>query len=98
LASFYSAMSLVSGDTLRAVIAKGLPELNRMIEYLVQVADALTAAHAAGVTHRDLKPDNLLIAEGGYAKVLDFGVAKLRADLFRREDVSHDTSDNPGVI
>ena len=94
----YIAMELVSGATLRAVIAQGLPELNRMIEYLVQVADALTAAHAAGVTHRDLKPENLMIAEGGYAKVLDFGVAKLRADLFRREDVSHDTSDNPGVI
>src|SRR5262245_16447240 len=39
-----------------------------------------------------------MIAEGGYAKVLDFGIAKLRADLFRREDVSHDTSDNPGVV
>ena len=69
-----------------------------MAEYLVQAADAIAAAHAAGVTHRDLKPENLMIAEGGYAKVLDFGVAKLRTDLFRKEDASHDTSDNRGVV
>jgi eukaryotic-like serine/threonine-protein kinase len=94
----YIAMELVSGETLRAVIQEGPPDLDRTIAYLAQVADALAAAHAAGVTHRDLKPENLMIAEGGYAKVLDFGVAKLRADLFRREDVSHDTSDNRGVV
>jgi eukaryotic-like serine/threonine-protein kinase len=94
----YIAMELVSGETLRALIQERPLELDRTVEYLAQVADALAAAHAAGVTHRDLKPENLMIAEGGYAKVLDFGVAKLRADLFRREDVSHDTSDNRGVV
>jgi Tol biopolymer transport system component len=94
----YIAMELVSGETLRAKIQDGRLELDRTIAYLGQVADALAAAHAAGVTHRDLKPENLMIAEGGYAKVLDFGIAKLRADLFRREDVSHDTSDNRGVV
>jgi eukaryotic-like serine/threonine-protein kinase len=94
----YIAMELVSGETLRGVIQSGGPGLNRMLEYLAQAADALAAAHAAGVTHRDLKPENLMIAEGGYAKVLDFGVAKLRTDLFRREDASHETSDNRGVV
>ena len=76
----YIAMELVSGETLRASLEKNRLDLDRTLEFLAQVADALDAAHAAGVTHRDLKPENLMIAEGGYAKVLDFGIAKLRAD------------------
>ena len=76
----YIAMELVSGETLRASLEGNRLDLDRTLEFLAQVADALDAAHAAGVTHRDLKPENLMIAEGGYAKVLDFGIAKLRAD------------------
>jgi Tol biopolymer transport system component len=79
----YIAMELVSGQTLRACLDGNPLGLERTIEFLAQVADALDAAHAAGVTHRDLKPENLMIAEGGYAKVLDFGIAKLRADLMQ---------------
>ena len=77
----YIAMELVAGETLRSALEGERLGLERTIEFLAQVADALDAAHAAGVTHRDLKPENLMIAEGGYAKVLDFGIAKLRADL-----------------
>ena len=77
----YIAMELVAGETLRKAIEARRLDLKRALEYLVQVADALGAAHAAGVIHRDLKPENLMIADGGYAKVLDFGVAKLRADM-----------------
>ncbi len=77
----YIAMELVSGETLRAALDGNRLPLDRTVEFLAQVADALDAAHAAGVTHRDLKPENLMIADGGYAKVLDFGIAKLRADL-----------------
>ena len=77
----YIAMELVAGrDTPKGDRGQA-PGLKRALEYLVQVADALGAAHAAGVIHRDLKPENLMIADGGYAKVLDFGVAKLRADM-----------------
>src|SRR4029434_8185717 len=79
----YIAMELVSGQTLRASLEGNPLGLERTIEFLAHVADALDAAHAAGVTHRDLKPENLMIAEGGYAKVLDFGIAKLRADLMQ---------------
>jgi len=77
----YIAMELVAGETLRKAIEARRLEIKQALEYLVQVVDALGAAHTAGVIHRDLKPENLMIADGGYAKVLDFGVAKLRADL-----------------
>jgi serine/threonine protein kinase/Tol biopolymer transport system component len=79
----YIAMELVAGETLRAAIDGQRLDLRRTLDFLAQVADALDAAHAAGVTHRDLKPENLMLAEGGYAKVLDFGIAKLRADFMQ---------------
>ena len=83
----YIAMELVAGETLRKAIESRRLDVKRALEYLIQVADALGAAHAAGVIHRDLKPENLMIADGGYAKVLDFGVAKLRADpVLPKED------------
>ncbi|HEY1306431.1 MAG TPA: protein kinase [Vicinamibacterales bacterium] len=94
----FIAMELVTGETLRAAISSRRLGLDRTVAYLAQVADALAAAHAAGVTHRDLKPENLMIAEGGYAKVLDFGVAKLRDNLFRKDGASHETSDTRGVV
>jgi eukaryotic-like serine/threonine-protein kinase len=93
----YIAMELVSGQTLRASLEGNRLDLDRTLEFMAQVADALDAAHAAGVTHRDLKPENLMIAEGGYAKVLDFGIAKLRADLMQnRTDAGHEPTATDG--
>ena len=92
----YIAMELVSGETLRKAIEAKRLDLKRALEYLIQVADALGAAHAAGVIHRDLKPENLMIADGGYAKVLDFGVAKLRADMVPPKEDS--TPSSPGAV
>lgn len=77
----YLAMELVIGETLRTLIEERRLEVKRAIDLLVQVAEALAAAHAAGVVHRDLKPENIMVATSGYAKVLDFGLAKLRPDL-----------------
>jgi len=73
----FLAMELVHGDTLRQVLSSRRTALKRTLEYLAQVAEALAAAHAAGIIHRDLKPENVMIAAAGYAKVLDFGLAKL---------------------
>jgi Tol biopolymer transport system component/tRNA A-37 threonylcarbamoyl transferase component Bud32 len=92
----YIAMELVAGETLRKAIESRRLDAKRALEYLVQVVDALAAAHAAGVIHRDLKPENLMIADGGYAKVLDFGVAKLRADI--APPVDADAAPSAGVI
>ena len=74
----YIAMELVQGRNLRDVLTGGRLDLKRTLDCLLQVCDALGAAHHAGVVHRDIKPENVMIADDGYAKVLDFGVAKLK--------------------
>jgi eukaryotic-like serine/threonine-protein kinase len=72
----YIAMEYIEGETLRAALQNGM-SLRRSIELLAQVADGLGKAHAAGIIHRDLKPDNILVSADGYAKIVDFGLAKL---------------------
>ncbi|HET9712430.1 MAG TPA: serine/threonine-protein kinase [Pyrinomonadaceae bacterium] len=73
----YIAMEFIEGETLTAKIHRDQTNLRKLLEYLVQTADGLTKAHAAGIVHRDLKPDNVMINRDGYAKILDFGLAKL---------------------
>ena len=73
----FIVMEFVDGVTLRSKIYRDNAPLDKLIEYLAQVADGLGKAHATGIIHRDLKPDNIMIARDGYAKVLDFGLAKL---------------------
>jgi serine/threonine protein kinase len=73
----YIVMEFIEGETLTAKIHRDQSNLRKLLEYLVQTADGLTKAHAAGIVHRDLKPDNVMITRDGYAKILDFGLAKL---------------------
>jgi serine/threonine protein kinase/Tfp pilus assembly protein PilF len=73
----FIAMEYVAGTTLElASNGDGLP-LNDTMKYAAEIADALAAAHSAGVIHRDLKPANIIITEDGRVKLLDFGLAKL---------------------
>jgi len=78
----YIAMELVEGSTLRQLSAQGLP-LSRIIGIARQVAEALAVAHASQIIHRDIKPDNVMVRPDGYAKLLDFGLARTQPDRFR---------------
>ena len=73
----FIAMEFVDGVTLREKIHQERIELTKLLRYLQQVAEGLSKAHASGIVHRDLKPDNIMITRDGYAKILDFGLAKL---------------------
>jgi serine/threonine protein kinase/Tfp pilus assembly protein PilF len=73
----YIVMEYIEGLTLRERMAESRMKISEVLDAAVQVASALTAAHQAGVVHRDIKPDNVIVRPDGYLKVLDFGLAKL---------------------
>ncbi len=73
----YLVMELVDGGTLRDWAAADTRSWRQIAEMMIGVADGLAAAHTAGILHRDVKPGNILVTSNGYAKLADFGIAKL---------------------
>jgi TolB-like protein/Tfp pilus assembly protein PilF len=75
--TIFLAMELVEGKNLRQILEGGRAPLSQLFDCLVQVSEALSAAHRKGIVHRDLKPENVMAADSGYYKILDFGLARI---------------------
>jgi eukaryotic-like serine/threonine-protein kinase len=73
----YLVSEFIDGGTLTEWVHNTKPNWRQTVELLIGVADALACAHDAGILHRDIKPDNILVTKSGYAKLADFGLAKL---------------------
>jgi len=76
----YLVMEYVEGETLAQRLQKGALPLEQVLQYAIEISDALYKAHRKGVTHRDLKPGNIMLTKTG-TKLLDFGLAKLRQEV-----------------
>ena len=92
----YIVSELLDGETLRSRLRNGAVPVRQAIDYTVQIARGLAAAHASGVIHRDLKPENLFLMRDGRAKILDFGVAKLVGAASQAETLTMNT--DAGVV
>jgi Tol biopolymer transport system component len=87
-ASPFLVSELVEGESLRAKLDRGALPQRKTIEYGVQIAHGLAAAHEKGIVHRDLKPENIFVTKDGRIKILDFGLAKLAQKAGADLDVS----------
>src|SRR5262245_38969619 len=76
----YIVTELLEGETLRSRLGPGALSPRKAIDYAVQIAKGLAAAHEKGIVHRDLKPENVFLTKDGRVKILDFGLAKLRPE------------------
>jgi serine/threonine protein kinase len=96
----YLVSELLQGETLRQAVKRGPLPIRKVIDYGVQIARGLEAAHERGIVHRDLKPENLFLSRDGRIKILDFGLAKLTQSLQSSEygTTTVSTGTDPGVV
>jgi serine/threonine protein kinase len=78
----FITMELIGGKTLTELIPGQGFALNKFLDLTIPLTDAVAAAHDQGITHRDLKPDNIMVSDEGRVKILDFGLAKLKPEVF----------------
>src|ERR1700758_1092845 len=74
----YLVSELLVGESLRSLLQRGPLPVRKAVDYAIQIAHGLAAAHDHGIVHRDLKPDNLFVTKDARVKILDFGLAKLK--------------------
>jgi eukaryotic-like serine/threonine-protein kinase len=106
---YFLAMELLEGQTLRDRIGGKPLELDELLDFSVQIAEGLDAAHSQGIIHRDIKPGNIFVTRRGHIKILDFGLAKLTHDHYQLPegagasnlptvvDTSHEFLTSPGA-
>jgi eukaryotic-like serine/threonine-protein kinase len=96
----FIAAEFVDGKTLRQLMNEKPFTLGEALSVVIQVAGALTAAHAAGIVHRDIKPENIMVRADGYAKILDFGLAKLTESSITNAELETPTlvQSSPGLV
>jgi eukaryotic-like serine/threonine-protein kinase len=94
----YIVSELLEGESLRGRLKAGPLPIRKTIDYALQVARGLTAAHNRGIVHRDLKPDNIFITREGVVKILDFGLAKLIRPPAAMDDSTQTVRSDPGAI
>jgi eukaryotic-like serine/threonine-protein kinase len=88
----YIVSELLQGKTLRQRLSAGPIQVRETIDYALQIAHGLTAAHERHIVHRDLKPENLFLTDDGRIKILDFGVAKLQAPAEENRSIENLTT------
>ncbi len=97
----YAVMELLDGETLRGKLDAGPIAQKQAVNYALQIAKGLSAAHEKGIVHRDLKPENLFVTKDGHVKILDFGLAKRVVSVAPGEETSAPTASGhtqPGTV